>query len=168
MCVRGPARGDRAAFRSLVQQSRSLHRPWLDDLGDVYFDRYFDPSQVDRVGLFVVRRTDDALVGVVNLTGIQRGLFQNAYVSYFAHAAHAGNGLMTEGLSLAVRYAFRTLRLHRLEANIQPGNDRSIALVKRCGFRLEGYSPRYLKIRGRWRDHERWAILADDPRGSSE
>ena len=62
---------------------------------------------------------------------------------------------MRAGLTAVVRHTFRTLRLHRLEANIQPGNAPSIALVKTCGFALEGFSPRYLKIGGRWRDHER-------------
>jgi ribosomal-protein-alanine N-acetyltransferase len=69
---------------------------------------------------------------------------------------------MKEGLRLVLRYAFRELKLHRLEANIQPDNIPSLALVKSCGFRKEGLSPRYLKINGEWRDHERWAILADE------
>ncbi len=64
-------------------------------------------------------------------------------------------------MHLVLREAFTTLRLHRLEANIQPGNRASILLVQRCGFELEGFSPRYLKVGGRWRDHERWAIRAD-------
>ena len=62
--------------------------------------------------------------------------------------------------SRALQHAFKSMKLHRLEANIQPGNAASIALVRSCGFSKEGYSPRYLKIGGRWRDHERWAILA--------
>lgn len=62
-------------------------------------------------------------------------------------------------MSVVIRRAFGELKLHRLEANIQPGNVASIALVRACGFALEGYSPRYLKIGGRWRDHERWALL---------
>jgi ribosomal-protein-alanine N-acetyltransferase len=69
---------------------------------------------------------------------------------------------MTEALQLMMRHAFDDLQLHRLEANIQPGNVASLALVKRAGFGREGYSRRYLKIGGRWRDHERWAILAED------
>ena len=68
---------------------------------------------------------------------------------------------MREAMDLLLREAFTELGLHRLEANIQPGNERSIALAKRAGFELEGFSPRYLKIGGRWRDHERWAIRAE-------
>jgi ribosomal-protein-alanine N-acetyltransferase len=69
---------------------------------------------------------------------------------------------MTEALQLALRHAFRTLRLHRIEANVEPGNEASLALVRRAGFTREGFSRRYLKIRGRWRDHERWALLAEE------
>lgn len=69
---------------------------------------------------------------------------------------------MNEGLKLVLRYAFKKLKLHRLEANVQPANEPSKALIKRCGFRYEGFSPRYLKVGGVWRDHERWAIHADE------
>lgn len=69
---------------------------------------------------------------------------------------------MTEAIQLVLSYAFNDLKLHRIEANIQPHNTASLALVKRAGFTNEGYSRRYLKICGRWQDHERWAILAED------
>jgi ribosomal-protein-alanine N-acetyltransferase len=69
---------------------------------------------------------------------------------------------MTEGIRLVLRHIFGRQGLHRIEANIQPDNVRSAHLVERIGFRKEGFSPRYLKIRGRWRDHERWAILAEE------
>jgi ribosomal-protein-alanine N-acetyltransferase len=69
---------------------------------------------------------------------------------------------MRAGLELVVKRAFGAFKLHRVEANIQPKNLASRALVLALGFRLEGYSPRYLKIGGRWCDHERWARLADE------
>jgi ribosomal-protein-alanine N-acetyltransferase len=103
----------------------------------------------------------------MSLSQIFRGGFQNAYLGYYIGAKHAGQGYMTEALRLALRYAFEHLKLHRLEANIQPANVASIALVKRAGFIREGYSRRYLKICGRWRDHERWAMLAEDWKAKS-
>jgi len=78
-----------------------------------------------------------------------------------------GRGLMSEAVGLAVTYAFDEQGLHRLEANIQPGNLPSRALVQRLGFRQEGFSPRYLRIGGEWRDHERWAVLAEEWRARS-
>ena len=86
-------------------------------------------------------------VGVVNLTNIALGLFRSAYLGYYAFAGYERQGLMREGMRAVVRHSFKSLKLHRLEANIQPGNMASIALVKSCGFSREGYSPRYLKQR---------------------
>jgi ribosomal-protein-alanine N-acetyltransferase len=98
----------------------------------------------------------------VNLSQIVRRGFQNAYVGYWIGAPYARQGFMTEGLALVINDAFRRLRLHRLEANIQPENIPSRRLVQRLGFRQEGLSPKYLKVGGRWRDHERWAILSEE------
>jgi ribosomal-protein-alanine N-acetyltransferase len=100
------------------------------------------------------------MVGMFNISNMVLGPFRSAFLGYYAFAGHQGQGLMSEGLRAVVRHAFTSLKLHRLEANIQPDNASSIALVQACGFSLEGYSPRYLKVGGRWRDHERWAIVA--------
>lgn len=102
------------------------------------------------------------MVGLANITQIFLGGFRSAYLGYSAFFPHAAQGYMTEGLRLVLREAFGPLGLHRVEANVQPENTRSIALVERLGFRREGYSPRYLKIRGRWRDHVRFAMLAEE------
>jgi ribosomal-protein-alanine N-acetyltransferase len=69
---------------------------------------------------------------------------------------------MREGMQLVLGHAFRNLKLHRVEANIQPANRSSLAMVRKCGFVREGFSRRYLKICGRWKDHERWALLSED------
>ncbi len=112
----------------------------------------------------VCRKADGAILGVVNINEIVRGAFRSAYLGYWIGAPFARQGYMSEGLRLAVRHAFRTLGLHRVEANIIPHNRPSIALVRGAGFRKEGLSPRYLRIDGRWQDHERWALLADERR----
>jgi ribosomal-protein-alanine N-acetyltransferase len=112
--------------------------------------------------LLVVRRDDGAIVGAFTLSQIFLGNFRSAYLGYWVGVRHARQGYMAEGIELLLRHAFRKLRLHRVEANLQPGNEASRALVRRAGFRQEGFSPRYLKIAGRWRDHERWAITVED------
>lgn len=101
-------------------------------------------------------------MGVINVNEIIRGSYRGAFLGYYGFRPHAGHGYMSEGLGLVLRRAFGELQLHRVEANIQPDNAASLALVRRLGFRREGFSPRYLKIAGRWRDHERWALLAEE------
>lgn len=149
-------------FLALVRKSRSLHQPWVAAPDTpakyrAYIRRMKPPSNYAFV---VCRKHDRAAVGVINISNIVRGLFQSGYLSYYVFAGHEGQGYMKEGLRAVIRHAFKVLRLHRLEANIQPGNHASRALVVACGFKQEGYSPKYLKIGGRWRDHERWALLA--------
>jgi len=119
-------------------------------------------SKASRPLGLICRRGSDELVGVVNISEIVYGSFRSGYLGYYAFTPHARQGLMTEGLARVIDTAFRRLGLHRLEANVQPGNRASLRLLRRLRFRKEGYSPRYLQIRGRWRDHERWAILADE------
>ena len=146
--------------------SRSLHGRWVSAPSDpeafaAYLKR---SSSADVENLFVCRNDDAAIVGVFNIGQIFYGPLCSAYLGYYAFEPFAGQGYMREGLGLVLRHAFGPLGLHRLEANIQPDNARSLALVEHAGFRREGFSPRYLKINGRWRDHERWAILAEDVR----
>ena len=149
-----------------MRASRRAHRPWLyPPLDAEAYRAYLGRLDGERkFGYLACRLDDDAIVGWLNVSEIVRGSLQGAFVGYGGIAAHAGRGYMTEALQLLVREAFGTLGLHRLEANIQPGNLASIALARRCGFEKEGFSPRYLKVGGRWRDHERWAIRADSVR----
>jgi [ribosomal protein S5]-alanine N-acetyltransferase len=116
----------------------------------------------DAPGYLICRALDGAIVGGININEIVRGVFRSGYLGYQIGAPHARRGFMTEALALVLGQAFGPLRLHRVEANIQPGNRASIALVRRAGFRREGLSRRYLKIGGRWRDHERWALTVEE------
>lgn len=165
--LRSPAHADRAEFIGLMRASRAFHRPWATaPTDDEAFDAYLvDSRRPDFEAMLVCRRADGAILGFFNLSHITRGSLQSAYLGYAVGSTFANQGYMREGLDLVVRVAFETLRLHRIEANIQPGNQASIALARGAGFTREGFSPRYLKIGGRWRDHERWAILAEDWRG---
>jgi ribosomal-protein-alanine N-acetyltransferase len=153
-------------FLAAVRRSRRLHGRWVSPPSTpaayrAWLRRLRRPSHA----AYLVRLRDSgALVGVVNLNEIVRGVFRSAYLGYYVFRPYERRGLMTEAVRLAVRAAFRRLGLHRVEANVQPGNRASLRLVRRLGFRREGYSPRYLRIQGRWRDHERWALLADESR----
>jgi ribosomal-protein-alanine N-acetyltransferase len=162
--IAAPGLGDERAFLAAVARSRALHHPWVQPPADsAAFRRWLARSRLAAQESFLVRiREGGDLVGVVNLSEIVRGIFRSAYMGYYAFRPHAGQGLMSEGMRRVITAAFRELDLHRLEANIQPGNTASIRLVERLGFRREGLSPRYLKINGRWRDHERWALLAEE------
>lgn len=159
-----PERNDAAALIAAHVASRDLHRPWVEPFADqAGFDAWFLRGLTGPNLSFIARRSDDAaLVGIINLNEIVGGAFLSAYLGYWAMAEQVGRGAMRTALGLAIAHAFGPLGLHRLEANIQPGNARSIALVRGLGFRQEGFSPRYLRIGGEWRDHERWAILADE------
>lgn len=164
VAIRPCTLADESEFLAAVARSRTLHHPWVTapSTPEAFRD-YFLKQESARFSAFLIRCCEpDALAGVVNLSEIVLGSFRSAYLSYYAFVPYAGRGLMKDGLAQVITHAFTVLKLHRLEANIQPANQPSRALVKSLGFRREGFSPRYLKINGRWRDHERWAILSED------
>jgi len=161
--LRTPTLDDQDEFIAGMRASRALHRPWIsmpetEEKYAAYVARADDPRGAMFLGC---RKADGAIIGFLNISEIVRGPFKSAFLGYGAVAEFAGQGYMTEALRLVLREAFTKVGLHRLEANIQPGNTASIALAKRCGFELEGFSPRYLKVGGRWRDHERYAIRVE-------
>lgn len=163
--VRAPLPEDCVIFLAAVRRSRSLHAPWIDTKAATpaefanYVNRFADGRHC---GFLVLDRDSGGLAGVINLNEIIRGAFQSASLGYYAFEPHSGRGLMHAGMRVVLKHAFESLKLHRVEANIQPANHSSIALVRKCGFVREGLSRRLLKVRGRWRDHERWALLAED------
>jgi len=153
---------DATEFVAAAAASKKLHAPWVSPPLTVaaYRARLERTRPPDNYGFAIRRRETGALAGYVEITNIVRGTFLSGYLGYYLFSGHERQGLMSEALKQVAMYGFRKLRLHRLEANIQPENLASIALARACGFKREGYSPRYLKVRGRWRDHERRALLA--------
>lgn len=157
------ARREEEFLRS-VRRSRALHDSFVEPPGTqeeyrAYLRRHRRKNQES---FFVTMADSGDLVGVINVNDIVRHSFLSATLGYYAFVPLGGRGLMREGLCAVIRTCFRDLGLHRLEANIQPRNARSIALASGLGFRFEGLSLRYLKIGGRWRDHQRWALLAEE------
>lgn len=161
--LREPEFSDEEKFITAMKLSMDFHYPWASapttpEHFQDYVMRYKQPNNKS----FLVVNQLNNLIGVFNLSEIVRGSFQNAYLGYYAVKQYAATGRMSQGLKLLLYKTFTELALHRLEANIQPGNTNSILLVKQNGFRHEGYSPRYLHINGQWCDHERWAITRED------
>lgn len=147
--------------------SRAYHLPWSEPFIDqAGFDGWFAKTRTDRyVSLIARHRESRRIVGLINFSEIVGGNFQNAYTGYYGMAGFAGQGLMTQALCAAVRYAFDELKLHRVEANIRPEDVKSVELVRRVGFRREGFSPNHLYLDGAWQGHERWAMCKGDLTG---
>lgn len=155
------SRDDAPELITMNRVNRGFHSPWSSPFTDAAgFERWFGRlSSGPNVGLVARISTTNEIVGVINITEIVMGAFQSAYLSYYGASRFARQGVMSEALALAIRYAFDDLGLHRLEANIQPENLASVALVRKLGFMKEGFSKAYLRINGAWCDHERWALL---------
>lgn len=109
-------------------------------------------------GVFV----DGSFAGEINLSSIQRGPFQSAYVGYWIDEARAGHGYTPEALVVVARFAFEELRLHRIQIAIIPRNAASRRVVEKLAIRDEGIAVRYLEINGEWEDHVRYAITAEE------
>ena len=113
------------------------------------FAAYIEHASREDQAVYVVRHDScGGVVGYVSVGNIVRRAFQSAYLGYGGFEGHARQGLMGAGLWAVVDMAFGELGLHRVEANIQPANASSIGLVSRLGFEWEGFSPRYLLLRG--------------------
>lgn len=162
--IRKPSQEDLSELLQLHQVSQVFHAPWVfPPLTEIACYDYLDRClNEDFEGLLICDSAHYQIVGVANLSQIFYRAFQNAYLGYYVHVDYARQGLMSAGMPLAIDYAFEQLDLHRLEANIQPENLASIALVQRLGFTKEGFSEKYLKINGEWRDHERWALTVEN------
>lgn len=157
-----PALQNEEKFLSAMQRSIQLHHPWVKaPQTSEEFQAYIKRSQQENQKSILVLSNNE-IAGVFNINEIVRGCFQNAFLGFYAVSGFENKGVMSAGLKLVLKYVFEELKLHRIEANIQPENTRSINLVKKNKFRYEGFSPRYLKINNKWCGHEHWAITHEE------
>ncbi|MDH6122131.1 GNAT family protein [Kitasatospora sp. GAS204B] len=170
--IRAPRPSDAVLYAAAVRRSAEHIGRW----NPVEPDGLPDLLQRQGPGLrtfLIVDTADGGLVGKCNVSNIVMGRYCNAALGYDSYLPYAGTGRMTEGMRLVLDACFADqtaggLGLHRLEINVQPENKRSIALATRLGFRHEGFTPRMLFLAGAWRDHERFALTAEEwrPAGS--
>ncbi|WP_139997540.1 GNAT family N-acetyltransferase [Paenibacillus paridis] len=123
-------------------------------------------DQAYAFGVFTV--ATDVLIGRIELSGVARGPFQNAFLGYFLDQACNGRGMMTEAVSLCLAYAFEQLGLHRIQAAVMPRNLPSIRVLEKAGFRQEGLARHYLHINGLWEDHALFAMTVEDRQGMTK
>ena len=159
--LRRVTHNDEAEFVGLMRASEELHQPWIQAPTTPALFKYYLQRirRNDHEGFAICRGTDEVIVGVININNIVRGSFLSASLGYYVGATFQGQGYMQAGLTQLIDYAFSTMGLHRLEANIQPDNLRSQELVRRCGFEYEGLSKNFLFLDGAWRDHQRWCVI---------
>jgi ribosomal-protein-alanine N-acetyltransferase len=170
--LRPPQVGDHAEWAALRDLSRGFLTPWEpvwpdDDLTRGSFrrrlKRYAEDQRNDLAYAFLIfRNADQALVGGLTLANIRRGVAQTGSIGYWVGAPFARHGYMTAAVRALIPFSFGTLRLHRLEAACIPGNNASIGLLEKTGFKREGYARSYLCINGVWQDHLLYARLAHE------
>ncbi len=154
---------DMPEFLEAVAKSHDLHFPWVNPPSNQEeYSNYLKKIDAESNLSFLIKlNKTNKIAGIININEIVKGCFQSGYLGFYIFSGFESQGLMSEGLSLVINYAFNQLKLHRLEANIQPDNIKSISVIKKQRFRHEGFSPKYLKINGVWKDHERYAITPD-------
>lgn len=159
-----PRVDDRREFLVAARASTEFHAEWVHPpLATGAYTEFLRRARAADRSTFLARTLRErTLVGVVNVSNIVGGSFANATLGYYGFVGATGGGRMTEAVRLAIDHCFANLGLHRVEANIQPSNARSKALVVRLGLRHEGFSPRLLEIGGQWRDHDRFAITLEE------
>lgn len=178
MSLRLPVHSDYRAWASLRDHSAEFLQRWEPTWAADHLTRKSFTNRVywaqrsmgngSAVPLFLIRRTDDALVGAITLDNIRRGPAQAGTLGYWIGAPFQRQGYMLEAIQAVAHYAFRDLDISRLEAACLPENAPSRGVLEKAGFKYEGVAQSYLQINGRWRNHVLYAMLRHDRRGRSD
>lgn len=178
LTLRLPRHADYRSWAALRDGSRDFLTPWEPTWAPDHLSRksftgrvYWSQralGQGSAVPLFILRRSDEVLLGAITLDNIRRGPAQAATLGYWIGQVHARQGYMREAIEAVVHHAFRDLDLSRVEAACLPENAASRGVLEKAGFKYEGVAQSYLQIAGRWRNHVLYAHLRHDRRGRTE
>ena len=176
--LRPPKMTDYEEWAELRQSSRDFLQPWepkweKDHLSRASFKRRVRCArkcirEQTAFPLFLVRRSDDVLVGGLTLDNVRFGPSQSAILGYWVGCTHARKGYMSEAIRAVIHFAFADLTLSRLEAACLASNNPSRRLLERCGFKYEGVAQSYLQIAGKWQNHVLYANMRPDRRGLTD
>ena len=178
LTLRPPSHSDFRAWSALRYESADFLQPWEPTWAPDHLTRksftnrvYWAQRSVSNgtaLPLFIVRRSDEVILGAITLDHIRRGPAQAGTTGYWIGEKFAREGYMREAIEGVVHYAFTTLDLSRIEAGCLEENKPSRALLEKCGFKYEGVAQAYLQINGRWRNHVLYANLRHDRRGKTD
>lgn len=178
LTLRPPIHADYRNWSTLRHESAKFLTPWEPTWASDHLSRKAFTNRVywaqrsiangSALPLFLIRRSDQALLGAITLDNIRRGPAQAGTTGYWIGAAFARQGYMREALETVVHHAFTALDLSRVEAGCLPENDPSRRLLEQCGYKYEGVAQSYLQINGRWRNHVLYANLRHDRRGKTD
>jgi [ribosomal protein S5]-alanine N-acetyltransferase len=178
LTLRLPKSSDHRDWVALRQASAQFLKPWEPTWARDHFSKKSFSTRVfaaqrsvdtgSGMPLFLIRRTDQALVGAITLDNIQRGPSQAGTLGYWVGQSFARQGLMCEAVQAVVHYAFSELDLSRIQAGCLPENSASRGVLEKTSFKYEGVAQSYLQIAGRWRTHVLYANLRQDRRGKTD
>ena len=178
MFLRPPQHSDFREWAALRRASAEFLKPWEPVWAPDHLSRRAFTNRVywaqrsiangSALPLFLIRRSDEALLGAITLDNVRRGPAQAGTTGYWIGETHARQGYMREAISALVHHAFTTLDLSRIEAGCLQENTASRRLLESCGYKYEGVAQSYLQIAGRWRNHVLYANLRHDRRGRTE
>ncbi|MGR3467121.1 MAG: GNAT family N-acetyltransferase [Shimia sp.] len=178
LILRPPTHSDFRQWIALRDASRAFLTPWEPSWAADHLTRKSFTNRVywanrsiaagTAVPVFLIRKSDGALVGAATLDNIQRGPAQYCTLGYWVGVGHARQGYMREAIGALVDYAFADLDLSRIQAACLPENAASRALLEKSGFKYEGVAQSYLQIAGRWRTHVLYSNLRHDRRGRAD
>jgi len=109
----------------------------------------------------VILKSENKMIGTCGFAHV----FENddcAEIGYVINPAYQGNGYASEAAAAVIRFGICNLGFHRIEARYMVGNDKSRAVMEKCGMRFEGINRGRMLIKGKYTDIGVCAVLNEE------